>query len=163
MDHRHVDALELPALVELLDDLEGKRTPVGWSPDDAVIKAAVERRILEVVRDAAPTSAPPPGLACALAVRIQTKQDLVEGTVVDLHRGGMFVETALDVPRGTHIHLVVLGRSDARGLRARGQVAWLATGTQPGVGISVAAQPTPAHERRLKRFVMELLAHRTDT
>ena len=31
-----VETLDLAQLVDLLDDLEGKRTPVGWKPDDAV-------------------------------------------------------------------------------------------------------------------------------
>jgi hypothetical protein len=47
--------------------------------------------------------------------------------------------------------------SDEHGLRARGIVASAEKGT---VVVSVAEQPSEAHERRLQRFLLELVRHR---
>jgi Tfp pilus assembly protein PilZ len=158
LNHQTIDALSLPELVERLEDLEGRRTPVGWSPEDAVVRAAVERRILEVVRtertDQGRTS---DRISCALSVRIRTKRHAFDGTVCDLGLGGAFVATAAEFPVGTHVYLE---SDEDAGVRVRGQVAWL---DDAGLGISFSDQPSDAHERRLRRFVVELLRHHAST
>jgi Tfp pilus assembly protein PilZ len=158
MDHGAIDALSLPELVERLEDLEGRRTPVGWSPEDAVIRAAVERRILEVVRsERAQDGRDGERIACVLGVRIRTKRHAFDGTVCDLGLGGAFVATAAEFPVGTHVYLE---SDEDAGVRVRGQVAWL---DDAGLGISFSDQPSDAHERRLRRFVVELLRHHAST
>lgn len=158
MNHGAIEALSLPELVERLEDLDGRRTPVGWTPEDAVIRAAVERRILEMVRTQ-PGDEPRASdrISCVLAVRIRTRRHAFDGTVCDIGLGGAFVATAADLPIGTHVYLE---SEDDAGLRVRGQVAWH---EDAGLGISFSDQPTDAHERRLRRFIVELLRHHAST
>lgn len=158
MDHGTIERLSLPELVERLEDLEGRRTPVGWTPEDAVIRAAVERRILEMVRsERTPDARDGDRIACVLSVRIRTKRHAFDGTVCDLGLGGAFVATAAELPIGTHVYLEA---EEDTALRVRGQVAWIA---DAGLGISFTDQPSDAHERRLRRFVVELLRHHAST
>lgn len=155
--------LDLHQLLELLDDLDEKRTPVGWSPDDAVVKAGVERRIMELVMAAPNEQERRDALRvpCDLPINLITKRDRWPGTVLNLGTGGAFVKTSADLPEGADVNLEIRG-TEERGLRARGQVAWRRQEPVAGLGISFAKQPSPPHERRLRRFVMELLRHRVE-
>lgn len=162
--HEELDGLDLAALVERLDDLEGRRTPVGWTPDDAVIKAALERRILELV--AAPYDAErrraAGELACNLAVHLRTKDEGTSGRVRRIGAGGALIETGAELPVGTHVHVQIRGRSEEHGLHVRAKVAWREDDPLRGLGVSFDDQPSPAHERRLQRFVGEVFRHRVD-
>lgn len=158
--HPEFDRLPLPDLVEMLNDLEGRRTPVGWSPDDAVQKAAIERRIIEVV-------AAPPGdgratdgsLHTELTVKLRSKEQSVKAAVKYVGTGGVHVRTDADWVVGTHVELQVRGAgSDEHGLRVRGKIHRVDPGR--GIGISFDEQPSDAHERRLRRFILELMRHR---
>jgi hypothetical protein len=160
--HADVEVMGLHELIDRLEDLEGKRTPVGWSPDDAVERVAIERRIMELVGDAPPDAERRRGmrLSCDLKVKIRTKEHSTRARVTDIGHGGVFVSTEIDLPVGTVVEIEVRGEgSDEHGLRVRGEVAWR-DGDAPGVGISFTERPTAAHERRLRRFVLELLRHR---
>ncbi|HTM21867.1 MAG TPA: PilZ domain-containing protein [Kofleriaceae bacterium] len=158
-----VDEMGLSELIDRLEDLEGRRTPVGWSPDDAVERVAIERRIMELVGDEPPDAERRRGLrlSCDLAVKLRTKDHSIRARVSDIGHGGVFVATDVDVPVGTVVELEVRGEeSDEHGLRVRGAVAWRDE-QAPGLGISFTERgPTAAHERRLRRFVLELLRHR---
>ena len=163
--HDDLDELDLPALVDRLDDLEGRRTPVGWSPDDAVERAAVERRILELVGHI------PPGeerrrcvrLPCDMQVKLRSKEQSVRAKVRDIGAGGVFVSTDVPFVVGTVVELEVRGSgTDEHGLRVRGEVAWNADGDNQGVGVCFNQAPSSAHERRIRRFVIELLRHRAN-
>lgn len=162
--HEELDGLDLAALVERLDDLEGRRTPIGWTPDDAVIKAALERRVLELVAAAHEESRrlAAPSLPCDLAVNLRTKDESVEARLRAISVGGVLLETDVALPVGTHVHVQISGRSEEHGLHVRGQVAWQQLEPTAGLGVSFSEQPSPAHERRLQRFVREILRHRVE-
>ncbi len=157
-----LDECGLEELVEYLDDLAGRRTPVGWTPDDAVAKTKVERRILEMVRTTVPEEARSEAtqLACDVAVELRTKDDSYPARVVSIGEGGVFLATDADLPMTTHVHVLMQGGAgDERGVHVRGQIGW--RGDAPrGLGVGFAEQPSEAHERRLHRFVLEVLRHR---
>lgn len=165
--HPEIEQLDLPTLVDNLEDLEQRRTPVGWTPDDAVLKAAVERRIMELV-----ASPPTDGerrdllrIPCVISVKLRCKDWSVRANTRDLGIGGVFVETRRQLPIGTTVDIEIRGGSDEHGLRVRGTVAWLIDGDSEhsGVGVSFNTQYNDRNERRLRRFVLELLRHRATT
>jgi len=163
--HPELDNLELPELVERLDDLEVRRTPVGWKPEDAVLRSAIERRIMRLV-----ASEPPAHerrndlrLPCELNVKMRSKKKSIRAQTRDLGVGGVFVHTSERFDIGTPVEIEVRGSgTDEHGLRVRGQVAWVALANDdgPGVGVSFAHDDSERNERRLRRFVVELLRHR---
>jgi hypothetical protein len=161
--HKELDDLDLLGLVEVFDDLEGRRTPVGWTPDDAVLKAAVERRILEIIaaepdEEMRQTSA---RLRCDVEVNLRSQEEMVPARLRSVGVGGGVVESAASWPIGTHVHVQIRSAaSEERGLHVRGMIAWHEEGPIPGLGVSFAEQPSPAHERRLQRFVREVLRQR---
>jgi len=158
-----VGEMGLNELIDRLEDLEGRRTPIGWSPDDAVERVAIERRIMELVGDNPPDSERRRAmrLSCELSVKLRTKEHSARAKVTDIGVGGVFVATDVELPVGTVVELEVRGNdSDEHGLRVRGEVAWRNPGPAGGVGVSFTERPTAAHERRLRRFVLELLRHR---
>jgi hypothetical protein len=153
--HAHLDSLALPDLVDRLADLEERRTPVGWSPDDAVERAGIERRILDMV-----SARPPlPGrtVPCRMEILLRSKQKAVQAMVREVRSGGLYVETDDTWIVGTHVDLEYRQNEwEAHGLRARGIITRL---DDRGVLVSVTEQPSEAHERRLGRFVLELVHH----
>ena len=158
-----VETLNFGQLIELLDDLAERRTPVGWTPDDAVIKSSVERRIIELVMSAPDEERRrTERVPCNMPIALRAKDRSIQANVVSLGAGGAFVQCDSDLPIGTHVHLQVETASQERGLRARGQIAWRESEPMSGVGVSFADQPSAPHERRLRRFVLETLRHRTD-
>jgi hypothetical protein len=150
-----IESMTLPELADRLEDLDGRRTPVGWTPEDAVERAHVERCILSLIGggDAESTS-----LRCELEIRLRSKEKTVRAIVRGLGGGGVLVDTKDDWVVGTHVEMQVRADdSDEHGLRARGII----TGLDGSVArVSVAEQPSEAHERRLRRFVLELIRHR---
>lgn len=161
--YSRLDSLNLGELVDRLEDLEGRRTPIGWSPDDAVERAAIERRIMTLVGHTPPKEERRRAmrLPCSMSVRVRSKEQSVRGKVRDIGAGGVFVETDADFIVGTVVELEVRGTgTDEHGLRVRGQVAWSADGSDRGVGVCFNQLPSTAHERRIRRFVIELLRHR---
>lgn len=161
--HAELDELDLPALVDRLDDLEGRRTPIGWSPDDAVERAAIERRIMRLVGHVAPGEERRTGvrLPCDMRVKLRSKEQSVRAQVTDIGAGGVFVVTDEEFVVGTVVELEVRGSgTDEHGLRVRGEVAWSSSGGSKGVGVCFNQTPSSAHERRIRRFVIELLRHR---
>jgi hypothetical protein len=147
--------MTLPELADRLEDLDGRRTPVGWSPEDAVERAHVERCILGLISG---DSDEAHALRCELEIRLRSKEKASKAVVRGLGGGGVLVDTDDQWAVGTHVEMQVRGDgSDEHGLRARGIVAGLDGGVAK---ISVAEQPSEAHERRLRRFVLELIRHR---
>jgi hypothetical protein len=153
--HADFATMSLPELADRLEDLDGRRTPIGWTPDDAVERAHVERCILDLI-------AQEPGdgarLPCALAIHLRSKERAVRATVRAIGAGGVWVETDDGWIPGTHVEMQVRGNaSEEHGLRVRGVVTAFEAGA---ARVSVAEQPSEAHERRLRRFVLELIRHR---
>lgn len=160
--HPEFEKLELPDLVERLDDLEGRRTPIGWTPDDAARRVAIERRIMALVSGETPSEERRETLRlpCQLEVKLRSKEQSVKATVKDIGAGGVLVNAPGDWVAGTVVEMEVRGSSsDEHGLRVRGEIAWTRPKDQ-AVGVSFTHRPNDAHERRLRRFVLELLRHR---
>jgi hypothetical protein len=148
--------LTLPELADRLEDLDGRRTPVGWTPEDAVERASIERCILEIV--AADRVATAPSLACPMEVRLRSKERAVTATIREIGPGGIVIATDDRWVVGTHVEIQVRQHdSDEHGLRVRGIIRGF---DGDAARISVAEQPSEAHERRLRRFILELLRHR---
>ncbi len=155
-----LDGLELAALVDYLDDLAGRRTPVGWTPDDAVVKAKVERRIVEMVRAAVGDDerGEAAQLPCDVVARLRWNDGDAAAQITSIGEGGAFLATKAELPMTTHVHVQLeSGGTDARGVHVRGQIMWPGPG---GLGVAFTDQPSEAHERRLNRFVMEMLRAR---
>jgi hypothetical protein len=160
-----LEKLDLVALVDRLDDLEQRRRPVGWSSDEAVERVAIERCIMALVGAPAPEGGErrkSVRLPCNMEVKLRSKSQSVTAHVDDIGGGGVFVKTLADFPAGTAVEIEMYGDGDEGGLRVRGDVAWRSTKHRVGVGVVFRNRPTAAHERRLRRFVIELLRHRAD-
>lgn len=162
MAERPTEELTLAELVDLFDELEGKRTPVGWTFDDAVLKSTVERRILEIVgaKSSEGERRDDARIPCELPVVIRAKDREASGTLTNIGYGGAFVASGTDLPVGSHVYLEIEETRAFATVRARGRIAWRRDDDSPGVGVSFADQPSAAHERRLRRFVLELLERR---
>jgi hypothetical protein len=154
--HAHLEKLALPELVDRLEDLDGRRTPVGWTPDDAVERATIERCILALVSAPAPNG--DRALATRLEIKLRSKEQTVPAEVREVRVGGVLVRTQGTFVVGTHVDMHFhVSETDDHGQRARGVITSLETGA---VLISVSDQPSEAHERRRLRFILELIRHR---
>jgi len=132
---------------------------VGWVPEDAVERAAVERCIIALV--AAEDSAGGKPMPCNMEVGLRSKEQTVEARVIGIGTGGVRMEAPGKWIVGTHIEIQVKAtESDELGLKVRGVIREI-HGNR--LRISVAEQPSEGHERRLRRFVVELLRHRSSS
>jgi hypothetical protein len=155
-EHATIEKMTLPQLADRLEDLDGRRTPVGWVPEDAVERATVERCIMALVATEDGQGKPMP---CNLEVRLRSKEQGVEARVIGIGAGGVRLEGPGTWIVGTHVEIQVKAAgSDEQDLRVRGILREI-HGTR--LRVSVAEQPSEGHERRLRRFVVELLRHRS--
>jgi len=156
MEHANLQSLSLPELAERLEDMDHRRTPVGWTPEDAAIRASIERCIVEQVSTRG-AGAP---ITCDYDIRLRSKEVAIEAMVQEVRPGGLVIAaTGAWIP-GTHVEMQIRhDASDEHGLRARGIIA-SADKDKGIVVVSVAEQPSDAHERRLHRFLLELIRHR---
>lgn len=156
MQHAHLQSLSLPELAEQLEDLDHRRTPVGWTPEDAAVRASIERTIVEMVS----ATGTGPSIACDYDIKLRNKDASESATVREIRHGGVAIAVPGKWVPGTHVEMQIRqDASDEHGLRARGIVA-SADGGKGLVIVSVAEQPSEAHERRLQRFLLELVRHR---
>ncbi len=154
-----LNSLSLPELADRLEAMDDRRTPVGWSPDDAVVRASIERVIVDLIT-AVPVDGAP-ALTCDVAIAVRSKEQTVDARIREIRTGGIYVATDARWVRGTHVEMHVQGSGfDDHNVRARGVITRVDDGA---ILISVAEQPSEAHERRLRRFLMELLRHRAHT
>jgi hypothetical protein len=154
-EHAEIERMTLPQLADRLEDLDGRRTPVGWVPEDAVERATVERCIMSMV---AAEDADGKPMACNMEVRLRSKAQNVEARVIGIGAGGVRLEAPGRWIPTTHVEIQVRSESDEQGLRVRGVIAEIHGSS---LRVSVAEQPSEGHERRLRRFVVELLRHRS--
>jgi hypothetical protein len=146
--------MSLPELAEKLEDLDHRRTPVGWTPEDAAVRASIERTIVEMVSG----QGAGPSIPSDYEIRFRNKDITVTATVRQIRPGGVVIAAEGTWVKGTHVEMQIRqDASDEHGLRARGVVASTDKGL---VIVSVAEQPSEAHERRLHRFLLELVRHR---
>ena len=153
--HADIETMTLPELADRLEDLDGRRTPVGWTPEDAQERATVERCILALIsgdgRDGEVLRSP-------LDILLRNKEKTVRAVVREFGAGGVCIDVEGEWIPGTHVEMIIRGDgTDEHGLRVRGVIRGVERGV---VRVSVAEQPSEAHERRLRRFVLELIRHR---
>jgi len=149
-----LQSLSLPELAEKLEDLDHRRTPVGWTPEDAAVRASIERTIVEMVS----AEGAGPSIPCEYDIRFRNKETTVDATVRQIRPGGVVIAVEGTWVKGTHVEMQIRqDASDEHGLRARGIIASVDKGI---VIVSVAEQPSEPHERRLHRFLLELVRHR---
>ena len=162
------EAEEFLALVDELEALYGERTQGGGFPTDvAARKQHIERVIVEAL--SADTNEDQRRqhrrVACVLQVIVRQGSRQESGVVRDLGVGGAFVETQMVLARDHPIELEV-ARSPGvfeHGLKVRGVVVWVSsTASGPrGIGAAFSAMDEGS-ERRLRRFVLELLRRRAE-
>src|SRR5262245_48358179 len=157
MQHSELEKMTLPQLADRLQDLDGRRTPVGWMPEDAVERAAVERCILALISTEEHRR---PVLQCDLEIGLRSKEQQVTARVRSLGPGGARVEAPGRWVIGTHVEMRHETEADPNGVRVRGVIREI---TPSGLRISVAEQPSEGHERRLRRFVLDVIRHRMDS
>src|SRR5262245_60126558 len=126
MQHAHLQSLSLPELAERLEDLDHRRTPVGWKPEDAVERASIERCIVELIS----TQGPGAPIVCDYDIRLRSKEAQVESTVREIRCGGLVIAAEGTWVPGTHVEMQIRqDASDEHGLRARGIIASADKGT----------------------------------
>ena len=153
--HGDIEAMTLPELADRLEDLDGRRTPVGWTPEDAQERATVERCILALISEDGRNGEV---LRSPLDILLRNKEKTVRAVVRDFGAGGIRIDVEGEWIVGTHVEMIVRGDgTDEHGLRVRGIIRSFERGVAK---VSVAEQPSEAHERRLRRFVLELIRHR---
>jgi len=161
--YEELDGLTLAELVARLDELEKGRPPDGWELHEAALASEIERRANKLVTSHAPEQERRQFLrvACELPVELRSRTHSVMATARDLGTGGVFVETPEAFEVGDEVHVTIKSPEFGdRGVRVRGEIAWRDTSERAGVGVSFKNRPTAAHERRLRRFIIELLRHR---
>src|SRR4051812_18600888 len=100
--HADYNQMTLPELADHLEDLDGRRTPVGWSPEDAVERATLERLILDLLaKESPPDSAE--SIRCDLAIKVRSKEQSQRATVRGLAHGGILVDLDGAWVVGTHV------------------------------------------------------------
>lgn len=149
------DGLSLPELADRLDELDDRRTPVGWSPEDAMHRSTLERRIVDrVARSRRDRGA---ALACSLDIQVRSKDRTARATLIEVAEGGVVVETDLGWVLDSVVDLVLAPSLEDHGVRVRGRIAAIAHGR---LQIELEDPPSEAHERRLHRFLREAIRHR---
>lgn len=158
--HSLVDVLDLPELVVQLDRLEQKQSPDGTlARRDAVVRAAVERRILELVAARAPgsESSDGPRVPCDLELAVVTATGTTSATAVDLRPGGVFLATEKQPPVGERIELQVAANTNEHPLRVWGRVGWHGDAEPGGVGVEFSELQSDSDRRRLWRLIVRIL------
>jgi hypothetical protein len=151
-----LDSMELEQLAERWEDVQQTRTPVGWSPRNAVVRSRIERRLTDMVCGANGTGAVPTDLEATL--RMDEKKP-VDGKFTRFGEIGLFFATTKAIESGAPVDIEIK-REDQR-LRVRGEVIEGNSNklSEPGVRIRLIAG-NEADERRVHRLLGELLRHR---
>ena len=97
-------------------------------------------------------------LPCELAMQLRSKEQQRPANLREIRPGGVVLDVDGSWVPGTHVEMQVRqSDSDEHGLKVRGIIARADRGS---LVISLAEQPSEAHERRLRRFVIEIIRHR---
>jgi hypothetical protein len=158
------DAREFVKLVDELGDLEQERTGSGGlSGASAGRRARVERRLMQLLGAAVPATERRAQVRVVtnMSVRVKIGDNSVAGRVADVGAGGAYVETELTGAVGDPIDVEIerVKGTLTHGFHLRGQVAWAAAPEgkrRRGLGVAFASA-TEADERRLRRFVLDVL------
>jgi hypothetical protein len=158
--HSVVETLDLPDLVVQLDRLEEKQVREGSLPRrEAVVRAAIERRILKFVSGPAPDSERRETMRvpCQLDVSIVVGGGARRAHATDLGPGGIFLTARVDAKTGDAVEIQVPTSDTEHPLRVRGRVAWIRRADPPGIGVSFEQLQSDADLRRLWRLIIQLL------
>jgi hypothetical protein len=156
------EAERFAELADELEDLYGQHTMGGgYLPEVAARKQHIERILMDalgaqVTEDQRRTHR---RVVCELNVVLRHGTTQGNGVVRDLGIGGVYVETAMATGTGGRVEIEVARKPGVfeHGLKVRGVVAWTS-----GRGFGAMFSPTDeGSERRLRRFVLELLRRRS--
>ena len=158
---------ELRVLVEELGDIEQRASGSGGfaSTKDAARRQQIELRLIRLVAADAPVDERRSfvRLPCNLPVQVRAGSNASPGVAADIGMGGVFIATLLTARSGAAVEVEIERKpgSMEHSLRLRGTVAWTADRSEgrAGLGVIFAAGDEPA-ERRVRRFVLELLRRR---
>jgi hypothetical protein len=152
------DVDDLSVLLERLETVERRRTQEGeLPPGDAAAARELEREVARRLPDPRPDGERRRRVRvpCVLEARLRFGGSAVGGVCRQIGFGGAFVETKVILEPGEQVALEVTRRPGPLeyGLKLPARVVW--RGAQ---GVGIAFQPAePSQERRLRRFVLDLL------
>ena len=161
------DRSELRVLVEELEDIEQRASGSGGfgSTKDAARRQQIELRLIRLVAADAPVDERRAfvRLPRNLPVQVRAGSGASPGVAADIGMGGIFIATLLRSRLGAPVEVAIARRPCAmeHSLRLRGTVALTAERREGRAGLCVvfAAGDEPT-ERRVRRFVLELLRRR---
>lgn len=153
--------MELPDLAKVLSRLEEKRFNAGsLSSDDAVIRAAIERRVLHMVCSPAELEKRERlRVPCRLEISLASEGRLFPAVATDLGPGGMFVRTDRDLEIGQKVDIHLDTATSEHMLQVPGKVGWRKShqGEVLGLGITFSDLERESDLRRLWRLIIRLL------
>jgi hypothetical protein len=150
-------------LVDELEDLDGQRTAGGgYAPEVAAQRMRVERELMKAMtaRVGDDERRKFMRVPCQVDVRLRHGTSAVSGVVQDLGVGGVFVHTPLGLGVGESVDVEIARRPGQldHGLKVHGTVAWNVDASPGRRGLGIAFTiGDEGHERRLRRFTLELL------
>lgn len=149
------DSMTVDELADRLAELDGERTPAGWTPRTATHRASLERRLVEAL---GPGPAEARGsLRTELPVRIRSADRELRATIVALGGGAAQVDVPDGWRAGVRVELELDAIGDPAGV-VTGRIASVAFGGR--ARITLDATTSEGQERRLRRLVLAALAHR---
>lgn len=163
-----LDESAFAKLVDELEDLDGQRTEGGgYAPEIAAKRMRLERQIMAAMtaRVGDDERRKYMRVPCQVDVRLRHGSSAVSGVVQDLGIGGVFVHTPLGLGVGESVDVEIARRPGLleHGLKVHGTVAWSADASPGRRGLGIAfALGDEGHERRLRRFTLELLRCKAD-
>lgn len=159
--HAEFTTMSLPELVERLADFDDRRTPAGWTLEDAVLRSSIERCVLErLTAPVRPGVEIAPELPCSVAVRMRSGAIAAAGRVRALLPGGLLIESSWPWLKGASVELQLQAAGAELGPRLKGTVVRERSGD---FVVALPAQLDEASERRLRRFLLELIRARVES
>lgn len=155
----HFTGMTLPELIDRLGDYDDRRTPAGWTLEEAIARSSLERCVLERLTSPL-TASDAPELPCSTPVRMRSGAIAATGRIRGLLPGGLLLSSSWPWPRGNTVELQLEANGAELGPRIR------VTVLREHDDMFVVALPSPvdeATERRVRRFILELLRTRTES
>lgn len=152
MPNPEFDLLNLMELADRLADIRTTRTHEGYGTDNAVIRAGLERRIMERVAGGATNDASKVVVDHPVVVSVQDRT--LESETAEVRPGGIFVPGKADFKDGAACNVEITTESNFK-QRAKGVIRAVPSDE---TGIFVAFENLDdSAMRRATRLVLELL------
>lgn len=157
MMHEATENNSFSQLAEQFLDLEGRRTPVGWSTEDAIRRSSVERVLLRMVLAAEPH--PDDAVPCRLDVTVRTRTGRFQAQVSRVGAGGLYLTAERPFEPGDLIKLTVAPQEPFdHGFHVTGVVAITRDEDDHGAWVSFSPLgASTSEQRRFRRLLRELL------